>query len=469
MKKSVFVLAALALAGCQREAAPEVETVADFVPGPTVFTAQIEADPASKAVIGLNDSSKPQTFWEDGDAINVFTSADVDADQKVSGAGYKFSTTLGANSTSATFTYTGGDFGSGKYFAIYPYRSHSRGVNYSGDGGVYKMAGVKIPKSQTLVAGSFDKMAGAAIAFSENSTSLAFKNAVALLKFQVTESDILGGCIMANQSDAIAGTFRADVNTSTYEFSLETYSGVATYNYVSFAIDGTTPLTPGTDYYVAVRPTALTSGLKIYLNGNLVKTIDSGKLASLQRNKIYNLGALTTPAAPAEKALIFDFTGPALTGWPTADKWKSSAGEKSCDYPMYGTTYNLFLTDVGNATQARVYWGSNGLILAAAWRYVGLPAIPGYKLVSVSGVSCTSDNNARKAAISTNVPTTNKNVKIDDVHTFVGGGTALVWGKLNSTYRFNLTGTTANTMYYFMCYATGLGTSNLELVYEKTE
>lgn len=463
MKKSVFVLAALALAACTAEIVPQQSSA------PVRFTAFVENEPESKAVLAQNGESKPQTFWEDGDAINVFTSADVDADQKVSGAGYEFSTTLGVNSTSATFTYTGGDFGSGKYFAIYPYRSHSRGVNYSGDGGVYKMAGVKIPESQTLVAGSFDKMAGIAIAFSENSTSLAFKNAVALLKFQVTESDILGGCIMANQSDAIAGTFRADVNTSTYEFSLETYSGVATYNYVSFAIDGTTPLTPGTDYYVAVRPTALTSGLKIYLNGNLVKTIDSGKLASLQRNKIYNLGALTTPAAPAEKALIFDFTGPALTGWPTADKWKSSAGEKSCDYPMYGTTYNLFLTDVGNATQARVYWGSNGLILAAGWRYVGLPAIPGYKLVSVSGVSCTSDNNARKAAISTNVPTTNKNVKIDDVHTFVGGGTALVWGRLNSTYRFNLTGTTANTMYYFMCYATGLGTSNLELVYEKTE
>lgn len=460
MKKSVFVLAALALAACTAENVPQQSSA------PVSFTAFVENEPESKAVLALNGESKPQTFWEDGDAINVFTSADVDADQKVSGAGYEFSTTLGANSTSATFTYTGGDFGSGKYFAIYPYRSHSRGVNYSGDGGVYKMAGVKIPESQTLVAGSFDKMAGAAIAFSENSTSLEFKNAVALLKFQVTESDILGGCVMANPSDAIAGTFRADVNTSTYELSLEKYSGVTVYDYVSFSIDGTTPLTPGTDYYVAVRPTALTSGLKIYLNGNLVKTIDSGKLASLQRNKIYNLGALKTPAAPAEKTLIFDFTGPALDGWPTADKWKNGPGELDCTYPLYGTDYHFFLTDCGNASKARVAWvtGSGGLILYYNWRYVGLPAIPGYKLVEVSGTMCLSTKDTRKAAIVKNVAATNSGT-IAAAHEFVTGGESVGWTTKGSTYTFNLSGTEGNTVYYFLCSDTSVGVSNLTLTY----
>lgn len=459
----IFAAAALLLSSCTAEQAPFVREAS-----PVVLTASFEADPASKAVLDLNGSSKPQTFWEDGDAINVFTSADADGDGKVSGAGYQFATSLGANATSAEFSYAG-EFTADKLFAIYPYRTHSRGVNFSGSDGTYRMAGVKIPESQTLVAGSFDKMAGVGIAYSESGSSLEFKNAVALLKFQVAESDIKGGCVKVDGEDAIAGTFRADVNTSTYALSLETYSGTTTYDYVTFTIDGSTSLSTGTDYYVAVRPTALTSDLRIYLNGNLVKTVGKSHLPSLERNRIYNLGTLSTPAEPAEKALMFDFSGPSLPGWPTADKWKTSAGELSCDYPLYGTVYSFFLTDVNNATQARVFWDAAGLKLNAAWRYVGLPAIPGYKLTGVSGVHCTTDSSKRKAAISTNVAATNSGVTVDSAHTFVTGGEALVWGVQGATYRYNLTGTAANTMYYFMCYASGLGVSSLELIYEKVD
>ena len=73
-----------------------------------------------------------------------------------------------------------------------------------------------------------------------------------------------------------------------------------------FTIDGSTPLSAGTDYYVAVRPTTLTSELRVYLNGNLVKTINNSQLAALQRNKVYNLGTLSsgTPAATAGVTVI---------------------------------------------------------------------------------------------------------------------------------------------------------------------
>ena len=96
--------AALVLAACSQEIIPNENNAAEFVAGPTSFTAVMEGDEA-KAVIGLNGSNKPQTFWEDGDAINVFSSA-------VSGstAGFKFTTSLSANSTSAEFTYSGDDF-----------------------------------------------------------------------------------------------------------------------------------------------------------------------------------------------------------------------------------------------------------------------------------------------------------------------------------------------------------------------
>lgn len=471
MKKVIITLfaAAIALAACTAETEPRKEGPApsvseEFIPGPTVFTAFSEGTPDTKAVIGLNDSSKPQTFWENGDAISVFTSADGDSH---SGTSYKFVTSLGSNSTTADFALDEAkEFGSGMYFASYPYQSNSRGVNFTGSSDTYRMAGLRLPSSQTLVANNFDKTAALAVAFSESGSSLEFKNATALLKFRVSESGIIDGRIEVDAGDAISGTFRADVNTSTKELSLETY-GQPTYNYVDFTIDGSTALSAGTDYYVAIRPLTLTSDLKIFLNGNLVRTINSGQLASVQRNKIYNLGTLTTPAKPAQKVLRFDFSGTAKDGWPTADKWKAAPGELNCTYPLYGTNYNFFLTDCGNASQARVAWvsASGGLILYTTWRYVGLPAIEGYKLVMVSGTMCLSTNSKRKAAIVKGVAADNSLGTIAELHEFVTGGESTGWTTKGTTYTFDLSGTEGNTVYYFLCTNTSVGVSDLTLTY----
>lgn len=450
------------MAACTAEIEPSVSE--ELIPGPTVFTASIETDPVSKAVLELNGSGHPQTFWENGDAISVFTSADGESH---SGTSYKFVTSLGTNSTTADFTLDEEKaFGSGMYFASYPYQSNTRGVNYTGSSETYRMAGLQIPASQTLVAGSFDKKAALAVAFTESGNALEFKNATALVKFRVAESGIIAGRIEVDPGDAISGTFRADVNTSTKELSLETY-GQPTYNYVDFSINGSTPLSTGTDYYVAIRPLTLTSDLKVFLNGNLVKTINSSQLAAVQRNKIYNLGTLSTPANPAQKVLKFDFSGSAKDGWPTADNWKSGPGEKSCTYPLYGTDYNFFLTDCGNASQARVAWVSDkgGLILYATWRYVGLPAIEGYKLVKVSGTMCLSTNSKRKAAIVKAVAATNSGMTIANAHEFVTGGESSGWTTSGTTYSFNLEGTEANTVYYFLCSNTSVGVSDFTLTY----
>lgn len=464
MKKTIFILSAasLMLAACTQEMVPQEPVVA--VPGPTSFTASIEVDPTPKAVLGLNGSSKPQTFWENGDAISIFTSAD---GTSYSGKSYKFTTTLLANSTSAEFSLAEEKvFGSGMYYAAYPYRNNTRGVNFTGSDGTYKMAGNQIPNSQALVAGSFDKNAILAVAFAESGNSLEFKNATALLKFRVAETNIVAGRIQVDNADAISGTFRADVNTSTKELSLEKYSGATTYNYVNFTIDGNTALSTGTDYYVVVRPTALTSDLKIYLNGNLVKTINTSKLAAIERNQIYNLGTLSTPANIAEKKLVFDFTGAALSGWPTADNWKNGPGALDCTYPLYGTDYHFFLTDCGNASKARVAWVSSagGLILYTTWRYVGLPAIEGYKLVKVTGTMCLSTK-TRKAAIVKNVVADNTAGSISEQHQFVSGGAEMTWGTKDAEYTFNLSGTEGNTVYYFLCTNTSVGVSNLTLTY----
>ena len=462
MKRSIYYLfsvAALLFAACTAE--PVIDnTLAGFIPGPTSFSAVMEGD-GTKAAIGLNDSNKPQTFWENGDAINVFSSA-------VSGstAGFKFTTSLSANSTSAEFTYSGNDFPLGEqYFATYPYRSNTRGVNYTD----LRLAGLQIPSSQTLVAGSFDKDAALSVAYVDGgNNTLFFQNGTALLKFRVSESNIVDGRIEVDKADAISGTFRAVIDASTKELTVEKYtaSGVTQNNYVNFSMGGTA-LSTGTDYYVAVAPVELTSDLKIYLNGNLVKAINSSSLAALQRNKIYNLGTLTTPATPAEKVLRFDFSGDALPGWPTSDNWQDGPGNLNCTYPLYGTNYNFFLTDCGNGSKARVAWvkDKGGLLLYATWRYVGLPAIAGYKLVKVSGTMCLATNAKRKAAIVKNVVADNTQGTITELHEFVAGGESTDWSTKGTTYTFNLSGTEANTMYYFLCTNTSVGVSDLTLTY----
>lgn len=464
--KSRFLLTAaavLALAACAKESTP-VKTFS--------FTASFQEEASSKAVLGRNNSNKPQTFWENGDAINIFSSGNGESQSGT--AGFQFTTTLGSNSTSAEFSYTGDDFVPGDmYFATYPYRSNKRGVNFTGTSGSYRLAGLQIPSSQTLIADSFDREAALSVAFAAGgSSSLSFKNAIALLKFRVSDAEVMGGRISTAASDAIAGTFRADIDITTKELSLQAY-GQPTSSSVEFAVEGNVAMANGTDYYVAVKPVALTAPLKIYLNDVLVKTIDNEALPALERSKIYNLGTLTIPDAPqAEtKTLVFDFSGDPLSGWPTTDKWQDGPGNKTCIYPLDGTNYEFLLTECGNATQARVAWAKDkgGLVMFAAWRYIGLPAIDGYKLIKLSGLNCLSNSSTRKAGIVTAVAETNEGTTITDAHTFVSGGESIGWPTKGQTYSYILEGTEAGTRYYFMCTGGGIGVSRLELVYEKVQ
>ncbi|MBQ4201739.1 MAG: hypothetical protein II648_05535, partial [Bacteroidales bacterium] len=123
--------------------------------------------------------------------------------------------------------------------------------------------------------------------------------------------------------------------------------------------------------------------------------------------------------------------------------------------------------DCGNGSKSRVAWvkSAGGLILYATWRYVGLPAISGYKLAKVSGKMCLATNSKRKAAIVKNVAVDNTQGTITALHEFVEGGESTDWSTKGTTYTFNLSGTKANTMYYFLCTNTSVGVSDLTLTY----
>ena len=461
---------ALALAACTLEALPD--TGSSEIPGvdcgsgvTVAFTAYAEGA-GSKASLGVNDGGRPQSFWENGDAISVYTSADGTSGTVT---GYRFSTALDAPASSATFVFDGeGSIGSGDYLATYPYRADPRGVNYTREGDVYKVAAVDIPRSQALVAGTFDRKSSPAIAYAaEGSNAMSFRNASALLKFRVTESDIIGGRIEVDPGDAISGRFRADIDVTTLLPELKTYNQPY-YSYVDFSIDGSTPLDTGTDYYVAVRPVLLTSDLRIYLNGNLVKTINASQLARLERNRIYNLGTLATPAEPAEKLLVFNFATAPAAGWPTAKHDHHDGGDQ-VDFSLYGTPYTFILADCYGATACQTYWATSPrcLTLAAELRYLGLPAIDGYKLVQVScdnvGWSSVVPNIAITDRLAASVA--EARAITDSSPDIVAGGEFQTWDPDGGgTYTYILSGTRPNTVYYVYALKKG-GIGSLRLTY----
>ena len=463
MKKINSILLAavtMALAACVAESVPQANNPdptpeAEVIPGPTVFTVSV-----GKAVLGLNGESKPQTFWENGDAISIYSSNDTDLS---AAAGHKYVTSLAANATEASFELDGSStvLPSGDYLATYPYRSAARGVNFSVS--PRRVAAVDVPNSQTLVAGSYDKNACPMVAFAaEGSSSLTFKNAAALLKFRVSESNIVAGRIEVDAADKISGRFRADVDVTSYIPDLVTYTGQTYYSYIDFTIDGSTALSTGTDYYVAIRPTSLTSDLKIYLNGNLVKTINASQLAAIQRNQIYNLGTLTTPATPTEKKLFFDFSVDQSSvdpnsSWPTAKGVASTnqTGGMEFPYRLYGTEYKITLADCAGASGKQIFWSHTNtyghrIVYNAAERYMGTPAIPGYRLTHIQCVSSRLDNTDASATLQPRMGIVTGIVASGVTPTYITGGELQTWaaGNNHEAYDYSLSGTEGNTKYY---------------------
>ncbi|MBO5808731.1 MAG: hypothetical protein J6R15_05220 [Bacteroidales bacterium] len=118
--------------------------------------------------------------------------------------GYEFFTTLDASTSS---------------------KEDKRAVNFTAqpdnrnpknyEGNAYRIAQVEIPSSQILNAGGLDRNAMAMVAYAKETADLDFKNAVALVKFKVTDSDIVSGQISA--ADKISGIYRADILANTLE------------------------------------------------------------------------------------------------------------------------------------------------------------------------------------------------------------------------------------------------------------
>jgi len=164
------------------------------------------------------------------------------------------------------------------------------------------------------------------------------------------------------------------------------------------------------------------------------------------------------------KTLTFDFTGTVQTGWPTKDKWMivetAPVPDSTVIYKLDEVNYPFVICSCRDAKQARIAWTSSGLTIYAAQRFLGLPALSGWKLIGVKCTQSTTPASSRKAGITDKVTATSS-----ESYSYVTGGESVVWDVNTITY--SLAGTQANTVYYLACTAGGVGYAKIELTYEK--
>lgn len=438
MKKIyIIIAAALAMVACTKN---------DISAPVASLTASTEAG-TKTALDGMS------VVWNAGDAINVFSKDGIK----------KFATADGG----ATAVFKGEGVAIDETtLALYPYDAEATAV-----GGI--ISTTFSSTEQKVVSGNFAQERNIAAAKCGADKKASFKNAGAYLKFTLTQegADTIRRIeIKANGGEKIAvnGKVSIDLNGEPViaaDASAET-SDVITLTPEADAFANAT-------YYVWVMPGTYADGITVTLVTPTQMTATKVGTSSLDagRNKIVDLGeigGLAYKAKEAEiKTLTFDFSGTAQEGWPTKDKWNkvetAPLEDTYCTYTMEdSSTYTFVLTQCLAAVDARIAWSATGLTLYASQRFVGLPALEGYKLIGVKCIQGTAPKTTRKGAITSKITEST-----EDPYCFVSGGESQVWNVEEISYY--LEGTEVNTVYYLACTAGGIGSKSIELKYEKVD
>lgn len=268
-----FSLAVIALtaaaASCSKEmASPAEEEVIKTVP--TTFTASLDADKA-----GLSESGK-QVLWESGDKIAVYDGTAI----------REFTLIDGEGTTSATFYGEVAETAE-NFIAVHPFASANKVTPAAEE--TPASISISVPATQTIASGSLiDPAALVAVAESADSTSLAFKNVVSLVKFTVDAEGVTTFKLSGASGEKFTGT--ASVGTD----AVATSAG----NTASLTVKPAGESFATGTYYAAVLPTAFSNGLTLAVNKTdgaaLIKTTD--KSNEFVRNAGCNLGNLTSGA-----------------------------------------------------------------------------------------------------------------------------------------------------------------------------
>ena len=156
--------------------------------------------------------------WEANDAITVLNGT----------SGFKFTTTCEGDGAPASvnFNYdnTNRDFTGEEFIAVYP---ASKGYPYSANLGEMTV-NAHIPTWQEAVVDSYHKDAALSVAYTENN-ELYFMNAVALLKFTVSEQNVKNVTFFANDESAVSGNVKIIMNNDGSEIA--SVEGLQTTNF----------------------------------------------------------------------------------------------------------------------------------------------------------------------------------------------------------------------------------------------
>ncbi len=152
-------------------------------------------------------------------------------------------------------------------------------------------------------------------------------------------------------------------------------------------------------------------------------------------------------------SLSFPFTSD-IAGWPTSS---SSSQAGSYTYTLSGADYSFTHTKSGNG----IYCSSSYLMIVAN-NFLGLPALPGYKLTSVSA-QLNGGGNPSTAAIGKITSGTAANSPV------VSGGEEQTFDTKGGSKTFTLSGTEENTVYYLAISNKNFQCTEIVLVYEACE
>lgn len=257
------------------------------------------------------------------------------------------------------------------------------------------------------------------------------------------------------------------------------YSKSTVKNYVMLDPQNITFNTAGFDIWFTTYPIALAQ------NDTLVFSVETNK-KTYAFSKILSKALAFTAGSVSEftvdyskcltpyKTLTFDFsTCPA--GWPgeASYKTKNDKAEYTYDYVLDKVTYKFTCApcnDLASTSTRSIAWGWDGTkaveyFVAQSHRFLGLPAIEGYKLVTVKFTQILAGSKTARQACITTAITAQKG----QADACVNGGEAIQVNSKDTEFTFNLTGTAANTRYYFAPCVSASGFNTMTLTYEKVD
>jgi len=420
----------------------------------------VDQVPASSELYATNDAAKThlegfKVLWDSGDAINVFAQ----------NQSYKFSTTQ----SGASAKFKGGQVTiDNSSYALFPYVENATFAE-----GAFNL---DFPTaSQKAVSGTFSSKMNVAVAQCDNDKNAVFKSVGALLKFRLSQAgvDTLKRIeIKANGGEGIAFAGGVTIDFNSGEPTIKAASGAETSDVISLVPEQGT-FVSGNTYYVWVAPGNYASGITVKLvTKSLLEGEKKGTSAlNIARNSIVDLGDIeniTYKKKGETKSYTFDFST-CPEGWPSgSDEYNSTdVSEKAYNYVLNEVTYEFTTAGCIGASKRSIVWGYDGTnvqeyFVAQAQRFLGLPKIVGWKLITVKFTQACGTNTSRKLCITNAITAQNGQAAA----TVKGGETAVV--STNGTeYSFNLEDTAANTRYYWAPLGKASGFATLTLVYEK--